>query len=138
MQGMNLETYLKMMNQDMASFRNQFKETAQERVRIQLVLEEISKVEKIEASDKEIEEKIEKMAENYSQKAEEFKKNLKEDDTKYIAEEVRIQKVANFLTSNAKIKEIEVKEENVEPKKEKKTKSKKTVEKVQENSKDEE
>ena len=44
MQGMNLDMYLKMMGQDMDTFKGQFKETAEERVRVQLVIEKLNEV----------------------------------------------------------------------------------------------
>jgi len=105
MQGMNLDTYLKMLNQDIDTFKAQFKETATERVRVQLTLEKISEVEKIEADESAVNEKIAKMAENYGQTAEEFSKNLRDEDRKYISEEAKVQKIADFLTENAKITE---------------------------------
>jgi len=128
MQGMNLDTYLKMLNQDINTFKAQFTETATERVRVQLTLEKISEVENIEADESAVNEKIAKMAENYGQTVEDFSKTLREEDKKYIAEEARIQKIANFLTENAKVTEVkEKKEKNEEekaPKKPRTTKAK--------------
>ena len=116
MQGMNLDTYLKMLNQDINTFKAQFKETATERVRIQLVLEKISEIEKIEADESAVNEKIAKMAENYGQSVEDFSKNLRDEDKKYIAEEARIQKIADFLTANAKLTEVTESKEGKETK----------------------
>ena len=118
MQGMNLDMYLKMMGQDMATFKGQFRETAEERVKIQLVIEKLNEVEKIEATDADVEAKIEKMAEMYGQKVEDFKKNLREDDKKYMMQEAKVQKLVDFLLENATIKEVAA---------EKATKAKKTT-----------
>lgn len=118
MQGMNLDTYLKMLNQDIDTFKAQFKETATERVKVQLTIEKISEVEKIEADETAVNEKIAKMAENYGQSVEDFSKNLREEDKKYIAEEAKVQKVADFLTENAEITEVSA--EKAEEKKEEK------------------
>ena len=106
MQGMNLDMYLKMMGQDMSTFKAQFRETAEERVRVQLVVEKLNEVEKIEATDADVEEKIAKMAEMYGQKVEEFKKTLREDDKKYMMQEAKSQKLLDFLVSNSTIKEV--------------------------------
>jgi trigger factor len=118
MQGMNLDMYLKMMGEDMTTFKGQFRETAEERVRVQLVIEKLNEVEKIEATDADVEAKIEKMAEVYGQKAEDFKKNLREDDKKYMMQEAKVQKLVDFLLENATIKEVAA---------EKATKAKKTT-----------
>ena len=123
MQGMNLDMYLKMMGQDMATFKGQFKETAEERVRVQLVIEKLNEVEKIEATDADVEAKIEKMAEMYGQKVEDFKKNLREDDKKYMMQEAKVQKLVDFLLENATIKEVAAEKEV----KAKKTTAKKTT-----------
>ena len=86
-------------------------------------------LEKIEAAQEEIDAKIAKMAENYGKTVEEFKKNIHEDDIKYITEEVRIQKLADFLVSNAKVKEVASASEE-KPKK--KTAAKKTAKTAEE------
>ena len=53
-----------------------------------------------------VEAKIEKMAEMYGQKVEEFKKNLREDDKKYMMQEAKVQKLVDYLLENATIKEV--------------------------------
>ena len=126
MQGMNLEMYLKMMNLDMAAFKAQFRESAEERVRVQLVIEKLNEVEKIEATDADVEEKIAKMAENYGQKVEDFKKNLREDDKKYMLQEAKVQKLVDFLVSNSTVKEVSTEKAT----KAKKTSTKKTTKKA--------
>ncbi|MBQ7668107.1 MAG: trigger factor [Clostridia bacterium] len=126
MQGMKLEMYLKMMNQDLNTFKAGFRESAEERVKVQLVIDKIAEEEKIEADEKEINEKIQKMAENYGQSVEDFSKNLREDDKKYIAGDVKVQKVADFLVENAKITETEVSKEE-DKKEEKKTRKPRTT-----------
>jgi len=103
-QGTNLESYLQYTNTEYNKFRLMFSDKAKEAVKVQLVLEEISKREKIEVTDQEVEDKISELAKGYSQENEEFKKHLREDDIKYIKEELDLEKTIKFLIDNAKIK----------------------------------
>ncbi len=103
MQGLNLENYLKHTNMDYNKFRLQFRESAKKSVEVQLILEEIGKREKIELSDEDVENKISDLAEGYFQEVEEFKKHLKENDIKYIKEEVEVEKIVKLLMDNAKM-----------------------------------
>ncbi|MBP3285146.1 MAG: trigger factor [Clostridia bacterium] len=105
MQGMNLDTYLKMMNMDMHALREQFKPAAEERVRVQLTLDKIAEVEKIEVTKEDIDAKIEEMAANYGEKADMFRNSLKPEDINYFEGELKVQKIAEFLVSNAKVTE---------------------------------
>ncbi|MGI6778814.1 MAG: trigger factor [Acetivibrionales bacterium] len=102
-QGLDLQRYLEMMGMEMDAFRGQFAARAEKEVRTQLVLEKISKTEKVEVSDEELDEEIKKMAENYKQEAENFKKNLREDDIEYIRNNLIVRKTVDMLVENAKL-----------------------------------
>ncbi len=102
-QGLDINKYMGMMGMDENSIKEQFKDRAEKDVKVQLVLEKISKVENIVPSDEDVEAQIEKMAENYKKTAEEFKKLLKEDDIEYIKRDLVIGKTVDFLVENAKI-----------------------------------
>jgi len=105
MQGMSLDMYLKMLNMDLNTFKGQFKEQAEERVRVQLTLEKLGEVENITASKEEVDAKIEEMAKNYGEKADMFRNSLKPDDMKYFEQEIKVKKIAEFVVDNAKVKE---------------------------------
>ena len=132
MQGMNLEMYLKMLNMDINTFKAQFKDQAEERVRVQLTMEKLAEVEKIEVSKEEVDAKINEMAKSYGEKEDMFRNSLKAEDIKYFEEEIKVQKIAEFIVSNAKITEevCECHEHTEKPKKTtKKATTKKTAEK---------
>ena len=63
--GLNLQTYLQYMGQDMASFRASMRPMAERRAKTELLLETIAEVENIEVTPEEIAEEYEKAAENY-------------------------------------------------------------------------
>ena len=64
-QGLKLEQYLQMMGKTMEDIRKEYEPQAIEGIKSRLALEAVIKAEKIEATDKEIEEKIKEMAKNY-------------------------------------------------------------------------
>ena len=101
-QGLNLEQYLHFINKTRKELEDSYKEQAEKNVKTRLVLEEIIKAEKVEADEKEIEEKIKEMAKSYGRKEEELNKNeaLKE----YIANSIKTEKAIEFVVKNAKIK----------------------------------
>ena len=101
-QGLNLKQYLQMTGKNEESMRAEYKEQAEKSVRTRLVLEAIVKAEKLEATDKEIVEKVEEMAINYGKKAEELKDNAHL--INYIKENMKIEKAIKFVVDNAKVK----------------------------------
>ncbi len=102
-QGISIEKYMEIMGLDAEGFKEQFKERAQDEVKSQLVIEKICQAENIEANDEELAEEIKKLAENYKQKEEDLKKNLREEDYEYIKENIKVRKTIDFLVNNAKL-----------------------------------
>lgn len=101
-QGLDLNRYLELMGMDFDTLRNQFTERATGEVKTQLVLEKICQVEALEASEEDVNNEIKRLAENYKQNEEEFKKHLNEDDIEYIKESLKVKKTVDFLVENAK------------------------------------
>jgi trigger factor len=102
-QGLDLKQYLEMTGMDMDTFRGQFSEQAEKEVKTQLVLGKISKVEGLEVSEEELDEEIKRMAENYKQDEEEYRKHLKEGELEYIKSGLIIKKTIDYLVENAKL-----------------------------------
>ena len=102
-QGLKLEQYLKIMNKTLDNMKKEYEPQAIEGIKTRLALEAVIKAEKIEATDKEIEEKMKEMAKNYGKENdEEFLKN--ENVRKYIKEGIENEKAIDFLVKNAKMK----------------------------------
>ena len=102
-QGLKLEQYLQMMGKTMEDMRKEYEPQAINGIKSRLALEAVIKAEKIEATDKEIDEKMKEMAKNYrKENDEEFLKN--ENVRKYIKEGLESEKAIDFLVKNAKIK----------------------------------
>lgn len=101
-QGLNLEQYLQMMNKTEADIRKELEEQATRQVKVRLVLEAIIKAEKIEATEEEVNAKLEEMANTYGNKVEDLKKN--EGLITYITETIKSENAIKFIVDNAKIK----------------------------------
>ena len=102
-QGLKLDQYLQMMGKTMENARKEYEPQAIEGIKSRLALEAVVKAEKIEATDKEIEEKMKEMAKNYGKENdEEFMKN--ENVINYIKQGLESEKAIDFLVENAKIK----------------------------------
>jgi len=101
-QGMNLDQYLQMIGKTKQEFRDENKEQAEKQVKTNLVLEAIIKDAKIKDKEEEIGNKIKEMADAYGKKEEEVKENpqLK----KYVEENMKTEKVIQYIVDNAKIK----------------------------------
>ncbi len=99
-QGLNLDTYLKYTGSDMDKFRASYKEQAEKNVKLRLALEKIAEIEGITASDADVEEEINKIAEMYGMKAEDVKESISND---VLADDIKIKKASDFVKENAKI-----------------------------------
>ena len=74
-QGVRLEQYLQMVGKSMEDFRKEHEENAKTSVKTRLTLEAIVKAENIEASEEDVNAKIEEMAAMYGRPADELKAN---------------------------------------------------------------
>ena len=100
-QGMRLDDYLKYTGQTREDLSKMYHDEAERRVRTQLVLEEIRKVESIEADEAAIDEEMQNFAVNTRKSLEDFKAGLTEDDKQYFAEIAALTKTMKFLKDNA-------------------------------------
>ena len=101
-QGLTLDMYLQMIGKTKEEFRKEYEDQAKDAVKSRLVIEAVAKEEKIEADDKEVDEKIKEMAENYGKTEDELKSN--ESLRNYLKENLKTEKTIKFIVKNAKIK----------------------------------
>ena len=102
-QGLKLDQYLKMLGKTREEMEKEYEPQAIEGIKSRLAIEAVIKAEKIEADEKEIDEKLKEMAKNYGKENdEEFLKN--ENVRNYIKENITSEKAIDFLVKNAKIK----------------------------------
>ena len=95
-QGIKLDQYLNMLGKTRDEMKKEYEPQAIEGIKSRLALEAVIKAEKIEADDKEIDEKLKEMAKNYGKENDEsFIKN--ENVRNYIKDEYTIyEKIINL------------------------------------------
>lgn len=99
-QGLKFEDYLKYTKQTEKDYREGCKESAKEHVKTQLVIDKILDEEKIEATEEEIDAKIEEQAKSVGKTKEEYAKNFDARQKSYIENNVIIEKLFKFLKEN--------------------------------------
>ena len=100
MQGMNLELYFQFSGQDENALREQMKEEAQTRVKVNLTLEAIAKAENLEVTDEDVNAELEKMAGMYNMTVDSIKQAL--GGAEGIKADLKLKKAVDFLVENKK------------------------------------
>ena len=103
MQGMNLETYMQYTGGNMDALKDNFRPQAERQVKVRLALEKIVALEKIEATQEELDKEYGVMAETYSMPVEQIKAAVGEKD---IAADIAVQQAMAIVKDNAKITEV--------------------------------
>ncbi len=101
MQGLSLEQFYKYTNSSKDVLKEQYKEEALKRIKYRLIIEEIIKVEKINVTDKEIDDELEKLAIKYNMTKEEVKKQYN-DNLDYIKYDLEVKKVFDIIKKEEK------------------------------------
>ncbi len=99
-QGLKLQDYLDFLKVTLADFRKNYEESATKNVKNQLIISEIIKLEKIEATEEEIDAKIAAQAASVEKSAEEYKKGMDPRQIDYIRNDIIITKLFDFLKAN--------------------------------------
>jgi len=103
-QGLDLKTYYQYTNNTEEKVRSYMKETAEKRVKTDLVVEEIAKVENIEATEEELLARATEMAKQYGTKElENTAKLIVQSQNNYLRLDVVNEKVIKMLVDNSKV-----------------------------------
>ncbi|WP_077368582.1 trigger factor [Anaerosalibacter sp. Marseille-P3206] len=103
LQGLSIDRYFELTNSSIEDLKEQIRPSAETRVRTELVLEEIAKVENIEASDEDLEKELERMAKEYNHEdVEKFKEDMKLGDLEYLKSGIIRDKTIEALMENAR------------------------------------
>ena len=100
-QGISFEQYLGYMGTTVEQFKEQMKPSAELQVKGTLALEEIAKLEKLEATDNDVDEQLKKMADAYKMELEKVKEFMRPEDIDAIKSDIKITKAMEFLVENA-------------------------------------
>ncbi|MBQ7037014.1 MAG: trigger factor [Clostridia bacterium] len=102
-QGLTLEQYVQYTGMKMEDVRAQYEENAGRAVKGSLILEKIAAIENIKATDEEIDEELQKMADAYKMDLDKIKKIMGE-NLDGIAADLTTNKTLAFLVENAEVK----------------------------------
>lgn len=100
-QGLSIEQYFQFTGMEPQAFLEQMKPQALKRIQSRLVLEAVVAAENITASDEDIEEELKKMADAYQMELDKVKELIGDEQKKQLAEDIAVQKAADFVVENA-------------------------------------
>ena len=135
-QGLSIQQYMQFTGMTMDSFREQVRPDALARTQSSLVLEAIAKAEKIEASDADVDAKLEDMSKQYGMELEQLKTLVGDSEKESMKKDIAIEKAIDLIMDNVKeaakkkttTKKADAEESEAEEKKPaKKTTAKKTT-----------
>ncbi len=98
MQGLDYQTYLKYTGTDEKSIRETYKEQAEKQVKLDLALEKIIELEKLEVSEGDVEDEYKKYSEAYNMDVEQIKKVIAPENIK---PEILSRKAVDFVIEHA-------------------------------------
>ena len=99
-QGLKLQDYLDFIKVSQADFRKNYEQQATANVKNQLIISQLIKQENIEATEEEVNAKVAEQAASVGKETEEYKKNMDPRQFNYIASDIVITKLFNFLKAN--------------------------------------
>lgn len=99
-QGIKMEDYLKYIGTTRDEYKKNFEEEAKKNVLHQLIVEKIIELEKIEATQEEIDAKVEEQAKSVGKTAAEYKKTMDPRQAEYLESDIKVTKLFDFLQAN--------------------------------------
>ena len=101
MQGIDLNTYLQYMGQDVESFKATMRDSAEKQVKVSMALRAIIEAEKLDATEEELAAEAAKLGEQYGMDAEQVRKALSDEQ---LGEDVKRNKAVDLIVNHAVIK----------------------------------
>lgn len=125
-QGLPFEQYLGYLGMNIDTLKTTYADRAEKDVKVELALEKIVELEKIEVTDEEVENELKTVADKYKTDIETVKKAILPETVK---KELAARKASDFIIDNAVAEDAPAEEEKAAPKKKaaKKTTTKKTT-----------
>ena len=103
-QGIKMEDYVKYIGKTEEEFKADIKKSSARNVKARAVLEKLIRDERLDITEKDIDNKIEEMAKNMGKDVEEFKKTVNNDMVNQVANEILMKKLIAFLHENNEIR----------------------------------
>ncbi|MDD6381137.1 MAG: trigger factor [Lachnospiraceae bacterium] len=100
--GLSFQQYLQFTGMTIDKFREQTRPEAVKRIKTSLCLGAIADAEKLDATDEDIDKRIDDMAKQYNMKAEDLKANIQDDEMDSFKEQIRMEKAIDFVMDHVK------------------------------------
>lgn len=111
MSGLDLNTYLKYTGMTLDGLREQFRPQAERQVKARLALEKVVELEKLEASEEDINAELERIASAYNMTVDKVRENIPADA---IANDMKVKKAMDLVRDNAVITDVAPEEKQEE------------------------
>ena len=98
MQGLDLKTYFQYTGMNLDSLREQLRPQAEKQVKIRLALEKIAEIEKLEATEEDINGEIQRIADAYQMEADKVREAIPTDS---IAQDMKVKKAMDLVKEKA-------------------------------------
>ena len=103
-QGLSLKDYLQYMGKSMEEYRKELKPDAYKKMKTRLIIDEIAKLENIEATPGEIDDEIRCMADHYKIEYEELRNQFNAENIEIISQDIRNRKAIQMMYDEAVFK----------------------------------
>ena len=100
--GISFQQFLQYSGQTIDKFRENTRPEAIKRIKTSLCLEKIAEEQKLEATDEDVDKKIDDMAKQYGMKSEDLKKNIQDDELDTFKEQIKMEKAIDFVMDHVK------------------------------------
>ncbi len=103
-QGMDLNTYIQFMGEDMAKFRENVREDAYKKTKTRMIVAKIVDQENFEVTEEEIKEYLEEMAKQYGMEVDKLVEAIGPQNVATVGGDLKMRKAVDFVYDNAVIK----------------------------------
>ncbi|MCI2062017.1 MAG: trigger factor [Eubacteriaceae bacterium] len=112
MQGMDIQKYFQYLGKTPEEFRKDIRDDAFKRVKMRMIITAIAEIEKIEATNEDVDKEVDLMAIQYSLEADKIREMLGEDNMAYMEQDIKMRKAVDVVYDNAN--QVEKKAEDEE------------------------
>lgn len=103
-QGMDLQKYFEYLAKEPKEFREEIREEAYKRTKTRMIVGKIAEIEKIEATEEELDSQLELLGMQYQMDKEKIKELIGESAAQLFAKDIQMRKAIDFIYEKAKIK----------------------------------
>lgn len=103
-QGIPLDQYLQFTGMTVENLKDQMKPNAIRNIKTRLTLEKVAEMEKLEATEEDMDKELSKIAEQYKMELDKIKGLFGEAEKKQMSNDIKVEKAFRFVIDNAKLK----------------------------------